>query len=401
MSDLERQLLSGEAWERFCDRLRDSGRRLLSEEFPGGARGRAEGYRHLSRLLVFGLQWNLESGDPEFPVFCRTNDDAVRWGGMNVDNRNQRARIDGRHAYRIVGNAGNLHRFLVTVKNGDMQLERYGNQAEKSSDELAIGPGGEVEIVLAGERPAGWHGDFIPIAPDAEYVLLRQYLYDWDRDSTGWFAIERIGNEGRAPEPIGPELVAGALERAGEWVDRSLVYWKDYVEDARAAETDNQLGKPANVHGAPHAIRYGNGFFRLAPDQALVVEFDRPQARYWSIQLYNLGWFEALDFANRQTSLNGAQAHVDADDVVRVVICERDPGVWNWLDTESYCEGMIIHRWVWPDAGAEIPEARRSAVVPWDRVREQLPAETRLASPAERAAAIRARRLHVARRYRR
>ena len=52
--------------------------------------------------------------------------------------------------------------------------------------------------------------------------------------------------------------------------------------------------------------QFGFNFYDLAPDEALVLDFDVPDARYWSLQLYKMAWFTPLDIG-RTTSLNHAQ----------------------------------------------------------------------------------------------
>ena len=398
-TDAGQDLVSGVAWSRFCDRLKLAGERLLAEDFPGTSVDRAEGYRHLTRLLTFALDWAVESNDPEFPVFTRTNDDRIKWGGMNADNRNLRARIDGRGSYRMVGNVGQMHDFLVTLKQGDMQLGTGRTFAEASSAELATDGEGNIEILLSGERPLGYEGNWMPLEATVSYVMIRQYFYDWESEQAGWFAIEKLGNEGRAPERPDPARLAGALDEAATWVEGTLTFWNDYQLTARGEEVDNQLGRPHYVQDAPAAINYGNGFFDLGEGEALLVEVDEPQARYWSVQLYDLGWFESLDFANRTSSLNGAQVHLDDDGRCRLVVAAEDPGVLNWLDTAGHRQGMILYRWVWPTS-SEIPQPH-SRVVRIDTLDALLPPGTARVSPSERAATIRRRRIHVMQRYHR
>jgi hypothetical protein len=120
----------------------------------------------------------------------------------------------------------------------------------------------------------------------------------------------------------------------------------------------------------------------------------------WSVALTNF-WWETLDFGSRQTSLNGHWATLDDDGVFRGVIAHRDPGVPNWLDTTGHREGFLTPRWAYsrqpaPDRWPSI----RAEVVPFDRIREHLPAGVREVSPDERAARIRVRQEHVQRRYR-
>ena len=94
--------------------------------------------------------------------------------------------------------------------------------------------------------------------------------------------------------------------------------------------------------------------------------------RFRNIQLGNR-WLESLDYASRQTSLNGAQSYLDRDGIYRFVLAHADPGVPNWLDVAGHPRGTIFMRWNKPrggDAGAAERvrrTARRAARVPAGR----------------------------------
>ena len=89
-----------------------------------------------------------------------------------------------------------------------------------------------------------------------------------------------------------------------------------------------------------------HAYWDLRPDECLLLEIPVPPAGYWGIQLANSLW-NTLDFANRQTSLNRAQAHVDPDGVFRAVIAHSDPGIANWLDTLGHRQGAVLMRVQW------------------------------------------------------
>ena len=74
------------------------------------------------------------------------------------------------------------------------------------------------------------------------------------------------------------------------------------------------------------------GIWRLEPDEALIIELTDPEADFWAFQLASSLW-HTLDYANRFTSINQAQAIADDDGKFRIVLTHRDPGVANWLDT--------------------------------------------------------------------
>jgi hypothetical protein len=78
------------------------------------------------------------------------------------------------------------------------------------------------------------------------------------------------------------------------------------------------------------------------------------------------------------------------------VVAHDDPGVPNWLDTEGRHEGLLNFRYFW---GSTLP-ALQADVVPLARVRDALPADTPVVDASARAAEVRARRDHLAWRFR-
>ncbi|MGE4650040.1 MAG: hypothetical protein AAEJ53_04050, partial [Myxococcota bacterium] len=98
--------------------------------------------------------------------------------------------------------------------------------------------------------------------------------------------------------------------------------------------------------------------------------------------------------ANRQSSLNQQQLHIDSDGRVRVVLSVEDPGVPNWLDTGGHLEGIIQYRYIWTRNNPQ-PSIR---ALPLAELRAALPADHPSVSPEERRAAIASRQAHLRRR---
>jgi hypothetical protein len=136
------------------------------------------------------------------------------------------------------------------------------------------------------------------------------------------------------------------------------------------------------------------GSWSLGDDESLLIEVVPPQAVYWSVSLGNF-WWETVDYANHQSSLNGHQAALDADGVFRAVVAHSDPGVANWLDTGGNHHGAAIFRWLRAD-GAPVPEVR---VVRFAELAAALPPDTRLVGAEQRRLVIDARRAGVQRRF--
>jgi hypothetical protein len=124
------------------------------------------------------------------------------------------------------------------------------------------------------------------------------------------------------------------------------------------------------------------------------VEVEPPEGIYWSFSIGN-PWWETIHYGRHQSSLNAHQAVEDSDGLVRVVLCERDPGVANWLDTAGYSNGPIILRCVRTKT-APTPSTR---VVPFGEIHAQLPSDTAMVTAEERASIITARRNAVRERF--
>jgi hypothetical protein len=135
------------------------------------------------------------------------------------------------------------------------------------------------------------------------------------------------------------------------------------------------------------------GGYACGPDEAVVLEVRPPACRYWSVQLATWFW-ETASVGSRQISLNHTQAAVDDDGVARMVIAQRDPGVPNWLDAAGYERGTVAIRYLDAD---ELPEVGYRTV-PFDSLRDALPADTPVVDADGRDASLRRRRAELQRR---
>jgi hypothetical protein len=393
VSEYEESLIDGRAWRALCERLADLGDRILDPEFPATPRARAEGYRHLANQVVTWLGWSIGYPDADYPAFFRQNDLVARWGGPNVDQVTRRARVSAEGTYRIAGTMGACEDFILTVKDGDMHMERYGILREVLASELGVRRGDDFEITLSASRA----GDpWVPLDPDATMVNLREYYFDWQPQPPALVTIQRVDTLGTSPRPVTPAQVTHMLEDAAQMIERSIVYWNDYLRTAKSEHGVNTMGGARHNAGGSSRISYSFGFFELGPEDALLVESDPADARFWDIQLYTMGWFEPFDYANHTTSLNHTQSRLSGDGRFRAVLAHRDPGIPNWLDTEGREEGMITHRWI-DVTGAPQITAR---VVPFDEITANLPPDTPPIGVDARREEIRRRQTHVAWRYR-
>jgi hypothetical protein len=377
MSRDAESLLSGAAWRDFCDRLKSAGEGILADGFPSTPRERAEGFRWLTRLLVYATRMEVEAGDPLFPHFVRYETPDNQWGGPNPDNGYYRANVDPTLSYRVWANVSGMRQAIFSLHEGDMQLDEYGVYGETSLDALEVGADGHLEIVLSPQRQKG---NWVEMHAKARLFGIRVYASDWERDATPPFHIERIGAEGEPPPPPEPAQLARALDRAAHWVERTSGYWNAYTQAGWDRATPNQAAAPSPAKGGADNILYGSCFWELGEEEVLLIESDVPDAQYWGFSIHTLGWLESGDFANRQTSLSGHQVHIDADGRLRLVLAHQDPGVPNWIDTEARPRGLLVYRWVWA-RNNPIPNAQ---LFPLAELRGALPDDHPVIDAAER-----------------
>jgi hypothetical protein len=291
----------------------------------------------------------------------------------------RRARIAGDGTYRISGHMGSCEEFVLQVKLGATQSGGAGIALEVAASELGLGPGDDIDIVLSRTQPDDLTGIWLELDPEASFVHIRDYYFDWQPTEPGTFVIERLDTQGQPRQ-----LVDGAdvLEAAIHEIEHSVAFWSGYQERMLGDQPVNTFGVPTPGVRGVQGVHYSHAGLELKPDEALVVDVDHAGAPLWDIQLYNRPWYEALDFTSRLSVLNHAMAEPGP-----IVIAGTDPGGVNWLDTQGRERVLCTLRW-WRAPADPTVQAR---VVPLADL--DLPA-------IDRREQIRRRAAHIAWRYR-
>lgn len=334
-----------------------------------------EGFRYVTQLLSEAAELFVEADD-ERPRFSNIVHPARKFLGDNSDAIYQQAVIRGDRAYRIRGRRDEQSYISFTIHGHDVNGGINGAVlADRNDRDFVVDADGRYEIVLSAEPH---EGNWIPLAPDAHLVIVRNYYLrersaQTDPDIACHISIEPMVDPG-PPPPLTDAVFATRLRQATSFVRSTtlgLRVWGLPGTVPFRSNEPNSVGPPwcfrnAGVDAAGAVdIYYSTGSWDLGPDDALVMEGTMPPGVFANLVLWNVH-MQTLDYVNRRCTINSAQIQYEADGTYRLVIADRDPGVPNWLDTQGHRHGDMFWRFLLPD---EQPATPRCRVVPIDSLR--------------------------------
>jgi hypothetical protein len=344
-----------QAWRALLDLLREADETFLDQR--RGVFGEldvAEGYRHLTHLSSYAFDFFVES-DPARPAFVPIALPTKKVLGDNTDSIYFYTNIRGDLDFRITGRRGDECYLSFIVHGGPdaTRHERHRTISNLNMRDIELAPDGTFEILLSKTpKPGNW----MKLEDDARCVITREYYFDRARDARASFRIERIGEVG-PPAPLSDAEMAARLRDVASFISATLQMvpmrverFNEYAEPFRFTVEHPSWGTPDNT--------YARCFYRLAPDEALVIEGEMVPCVYWGMQLWNI-YMQSLDYRYHRCSVNNRQAGLGPGDRFRVVVAHQDPGVPNWLDTAGHEIGAVFVRWLC----AETTPARPTATV--------------------------------------
>lgn len=383
------------AWHAFCDRLRDAGDQVFKDHNPADPLQRADGFRFLTQNLGQAFDLALETRNTRYPVLHRFAGPHRKLGSDAADLAYIQAWIDGSSTYRIAGNTGTARFLNFTVQGPRPALlpsglanlhEPFGDTPEANlfGHEMTVEPDGSFELIIGGpERGPNW----LPTTPGTRKLFIRQGFDRWD-ETPATMSIERLDIAEPRPLPD-PAEVIDAIAWAGEFMTGLMRDWPDFMY--RFPTTSSGPGNP-NVFpkvemtgaDAKRGRAAVNMHWRLAPDEALIIEFEPPES-FWMVS--NMGAFaNSMDYLYRPVSYTPSRATMDGDGKVRLILAHDDPGCHNWLDTQGFAVGNTTFRNL---LGGEV--ALETRVVKRADLAAALPADTAMVTREQRVEQLRAR----------
>jgi hypothetical protein len=345
------RIVSGKAWEEFCDQLKLAGASLMYPGTPRDPFQQAEGVRYLTRLTRAGLEAFVEYNDPDFPVFRRITNETVKMGSDNPDNHYFNAQISGQYEYRIYGKKNTIHYIGFFTQNGN-----YGTTGgmapcgKLDHSELQIEDDGTFEIILS-KTPKG--KNWLKIEDKTGLVIVRETFLDRQNEIPAELTIENLNGQ-QAPGELTPAMVDVGLKTASLFVAGASVLFARWAKGFQ--KHTNQLPQfdpeISNAAGGDASIIYYHSHWKLADDEALIIDVKPPDCDSWNFQLNNY-WMESLDYRYFTISINKSTAVYEQDGSVKVIVAHHDPGLPNWINTCGHTEGTMCWRWYRLKEGAK------------------------------------------------
>jgi hypothetical protein len=343
----EDRLVDGTVWREFCQALEKAGDTILRESTPADPFNRAEGYRYLTRLLRAALESQIESSDVCFPRFYQLSNRTIKIGNDNPDNTYHNCNISGHHEYRITGTRGSVPYISFGTKGGTYENEgEMWPTGQLDSSQMEINPDGTFEIIVSKDRKPG---NWLPVTEESGMIIVRQLFTTRVDEIEATYDIECL-TRGDADDALNPASIESSLGRATDFVTSTSNLFTDWMEiytkHLNELPSDDQercqrAGGDANIH-------YLQSHWKLAPDEALLIEADRiPEKGHWNLQISNF-WMESLDYRHHRIHVNKHTAHYEPDGGVKILLAHTNPGdaYPNWLETCGHDCGGMLFRWI-------------------------------------------------------
>lgn len=337
------RLNSGQAWDDFCEVIRQAGHMVDRFGETPTALDKAEWYRFMTRLIRNGCERFMENCEPTNP---RLRDASWR-SSINFQNPDQDhllCEFDEARAYKITGERGTLPYFVLAAwsakqpadigarnwaKAGVEGLKEFDPAILRTtsflqSDNLIYDAGGRFEIIVS-EQPHP--GNWLKLEKDSVGVLIRLVYHERGKEIPPNFRIERL--DGAAQAPVTAAEVSANLAKAAQevlgYAELVRSWWQDNLSTRPNRLRFSQTTYLSNGGVADRHFAFGTWF--KDAHEALIVRFRPPECEYWIFQLCNI-WQENLDiYEHGQGYVTKFNAHYEPDGSVLAVIAERDPKI--------------------------------------------------------------------------
>ncbi len=353
-----------------------------------------EGMQYLAGgiLATVHAAWATEK---THPFFIQGTGPFTKMGLDNPDTLYWGARINDDAEYIVTGTRGTTADLSFQVLSGNYTNANVpGSEIAFDDRELHIEDDGTF-VATFGPGPADGRRNHFTLASGSSQLVVREVYSDWNQ-KRGTIRIERADRIGVPIAPLTREETEKRFARAGKALVSRVKTWLQFPQWFYDNLPVNTITAPRLTPGGL-ATQYSSvGHYELADDEAMIITVPKSDAPYQGFQLGSL-WYISLDYINHQTSLNNAQAQVDPDGMIRMVLSERNPGVTNWLEALGHPRGYLQFRWQRTSREYTPADGPTVEVVKFDEIPAALPFhEHNKITPEDFAARIAERQAAVA-----
>lgn len=305
----------------------------------------AEGMRFLLRTLAMSMDVTGD-GYPLAPHFARMDSNRRKIGGDNPDAEYDNVAWDGAIDYKISGNRGSVDHLsfqaLVRQPSGRSKSVGYLNERD-----LELDDDGNFTIWLTAEKPDA-SGNWIQTGSGDGTMLVRQYIGDRATEELATYEIAAVGRRHLDPLPPSTDAEVAAGIRGALFAMGGIGRLHHYVspnigEEPNIFKLRNSDDFGADISSSDNL--YVIGTYGFEEDEALIVEVDALDVRYWNFAIEN-PWHESVDYQQRKTSRTHDDLTVDADGKIRFLIAHARTDHPNYLETAGHSRGFMTFRWV-------------------------------------------------------
>lgn len=302
-----------------------------------------EGLQYLAQGIAACTHLAFHS-DRDHPFLLSGTGPFTKMGLDNPDTLYFGTRINGEYEYIVSGTRGTTTDLSFQVLGGGDYTDKNvpGSAIAFDDRDIHIEPDGSFEVRF-GPEPRNGRSNYFTLAPGPAQLVMREVYGDW-RQRRGTLAVARCDTAGTAPPPLTRELIEKRYAGAGKQLVNRVKTWLQFPKWFYDNLPVNTVTEPRLTPGGL-ATQYSSvGHYELDDDQAIILTVPKSTAPYQGFQLGSL-WYISLDYINHQTSLNSAQAQVDPDGMIRLVVSHRNPGVVNWIETLGHRRAYLQFRW--------------------------------------------------------
>lgn len=389
---------SDAAWVAYQQSIDAARSKALSWRWTQTPELRAQAMYYISMVQAFGFNTYMapRTAYPTFFSHLFFTPVEYNWGAPSPDFRYHWTKIDGARRYRIWGRRGKTPWLHIQAQRGWWGDPDQANIGNWDVDQFRLSEDGSFEVIAA---PDPQPGNWLKLDPAVHNIclLVRDIWADWEVEEGASIHIETLESLPSDTLLLTDAQISERLQAIAYQTSFSLETWMRMTDEVYDAVGFNHFWLPTEdvtrIGGNPLAA-YIKMLYDLTPEQAIIIETDIPNVRYWSLQLADF-FYQTTDYRFHQSSINNQQAVIDADGKVRIVLSALDPGVRNWVDTSGSLRGFAQWRWYLSDR-FPVPTATLTSVT---AVRKYLPPETPVISPDQRSEQLMQRRRQIGRRF--